>query len=382
MTKTELASTSGLARTTVSSRIDELIDLGLVGVKEAPSTGGRPSSEYSFDVTARVILSFSIAKEQTSAAVTDLNGTVLGRTHQSLSMAAGPAVVLAGAIDMAQELLDDLAAPIEAVAGIGVALIGYAEISTGRQNSLPVVLQKWTSAEVQSRLHQYLPVPILIDNDVNALALGEHTLNRGVDDLIVINIAGGVGAGVIAGGELQRGAHNMAGGVGHARVPRGFDIVCRCGNIGCLEAHISIKALTSKLRMRGIAAEGASDISALVASGENEAIQAVRQAGRDLGATLAVYVSVMNPTLVAISDPLAEAGELLLTELRDTIREQASPMVTGNLEVVRVQSAETTALIGASQMVISQVLSPAGIESMLNSHALTAAASSNVAQFT
>jgi glucokinase len=262
---------------------------------------------------------------------------------------------------MARNLLRDLKKPTDLVIGIGMALAGYVEISTGRQQTLPTLV-KWSSAEIEKQFQGFLAVPVLIDNDVNVMALGEQLMRDGAEDLIFVKIAAGIGAGIIAGGELQKGCVGMAGGIGHARVPRGYDVICRCGNVGCLEALAAAPALVKTLRDK---AKDLRDVAALVKDEDADAVQALRQAGRDLGAVLAIYASILNPSIIAVSGSVVDAGEHLLAEMRKTIYDQASPMVTESLQIVRAKSPETTAVVGASRMVIEHVLSPKGIEEML-----------------
>jgi glucokinase len=365
MTRSELAQVSGLARTTVSSRVDELMHAGLVtAVNDAPSTGGRPSSQFSFDPEARLVLAFDVGGTETSVAVTDLRGTVLGLDQRKLMLADGPDVVLSGAMEMARGLLQNLNKSTDLVIGIGMGLAGYVEITTGRQQTLPT-LAKWNTSAIEKQFQGFLPVPVLIDNDVNVMALGEQLMHAGTTDLIFVKVANGIGAGIIAGGELQKGCAGMAGGIGHARVPRGYDVICRCGNSGCLEALASGPAVAKSLRDKGLKAVDVADVLSLVEQEDADAIQALRQAGRDIGSVLAIYASVLNPSIIAVSGTVAQAGEHLLAEMRKTIYGQASPMVTESLQVVRAQSAETTAVVGASRMVIGHVLSPKGVEEML-----------------
>ncbi|WP_442542669.1 ROK family protein [Arthrobacter sp. KN11-1C] len=366
MTRTELSSISGLARTTVGTRLEELTQIGLVSpVDVAPSTGGRPSSQFSFDPTARVVLAFDIEPETMSVGVTDLRGSVLDIREQPLKVSEGPAVVLAEAIATGRRILQDLGKPEGLLVGVGIGLAGYTEIAAGRQHTLPGY-EKWTESTIKEPFEAFCNLPVLIDNDVNVLALGEQQMHSGSQDLIVVKIAAGIGSGIIAGGKLQTGTSGM-GGIGHTRVPRGQDIVCRCGNSGCLEAMASTRALIRTLSGRGFPVRSTSDLIALVQEEDTDAVQAVRQAGRDLGTVLAVYASILNPSLIALSGPLVEAGEHMLGEARKTIYDQASPLVTGDLQIVRAMSSQTTAVTGAGRMVIEHVLSPKGIEEMLSS---------------
>lgn len=367
MTRSELTDTTGLSRTTVGSRVDQLVQAGLaIAVDEPAPSGGRPSTQFSFNPLGRVVLAFDIRSDHTAVAVTDLRGAVLQRRERPIMNSEGPAAVLACAVEMARSILDERGLPENLVAGIGIALAGYAEIFTGRLHTLPY-LHEWTGDEIERQLRDFLPVPIIVDNDVNMMAVGEHLSHRGVDDMIFVRTAAGIGAGVIAGGHLQRGATSMAGNIGHSRVPRNHGIVCRCGNVGCLDASASHRALSNMLIERGLEARTVSQIVALVGEKKPDAMQIARQAARDLGSVLAIYASILNPSIIAISDPIAETEDRLFAEIRSVVLSQASPMVADALQVVRAKPTETTAVTGASHVVIDHVLSPVGIEQLLAS---------------
>jgi glucokinase len=141
----------------------------------------------------------------------------------------------------------------------------------------------WDGFDVPEWVRRRLDVPVHVENDVNIMALGERALFfPDVDDVIFVKVATGIGAGVISGGRLQRGAQGTAGDIGHVRVERGAGIACPCGNMGCLEAIASGPAIATALRGLGLEASSGADVLELVRQGNTLAIQAVRQAGRDL----------------------------------------------------------------------------------------------------
>ena len=106
---------------------------------------------------------------------------------------------------------------------------------------------------------------MLVDNDVNIMALGERELAwPEVDHLIFVKVATGIGSGVISGGILQRGAQGTAGDIGHVHVARGADVPCQCGNRGCLEALASGPALAASSRDTGMSPESSQDVVELV----------------------------------------------------------------------------------------------------------------------
>src|SRR5690606_7572513 len=137
------------------------------------------------------------------------------------------------------------------LAGIGIGLPGPVEHSTGRPAS-PPIMPGWDGFDVPAYVQQRFPTDVLVDNDVNIIALGERANYwPEAQDLLFIKVATGIGAGIISGGLLQRGADGTAGDIGHVRVPRGGDVLCRCGNYGCLEAMASGPAVAALLTAGG-----------------------------------------------------------------------------------------------------------------------------------
>lgn len=206
---------------------------------------------------------------------------------------------------------------------------------------------------------QHLDVPVLVDNDVNIMALGERALAwPGVQHLMFVKVATGIGAGVISGGTLQRGAQGIAGDIGHVQVARGAGVPCHCGNRGCLEALASGPAIARTLRAQGVSAETGNDVVDLVKHGNIDAIQAVRQAGRDIGEVLTTCVSLINPSVIAIGGSMARVGEHLIAGVREVVYTRSIPLATEHLAIVQSAAAQNSALLGASMLAIEHALSP------------------------
>ncbi|MEJ7795911.1 MAG: ROK family protein, partial [Nocardioides sp.] len=171
-----------------------------------------------------------------------------------------------------------------------------------------------------------------------------------------------IGAGIISGGMLQRGAQGTAGDLGHVRIPRADGIWCRCGNEGCLEAIASGAAVATALREAGLAAADGGDVVRLTRSGDVQAIQAVRQAGRDLGEVLAMLVNLVNPSVVVIGGSLALAGEHLIAGIREVVYQRSLPLATEQLQLVTSAAGERAGVFGAAALAIGHALSPDSIE--------------------
>ena len=362
-TRAELVSSTGLARSTVAARIDALLATGLVGpAGDAVSSGGRPPSRIAFNPAVKTILAVDIGATHVTVALTDLAARELDRSGAPILISSGPEPVLDWVIEAAQELLAAAGENGAALAGVGIGLPGPVEHLSGRPVK-PPIMPGWDGFDVVGYIQRVLKVPVLVDNDVNIMALGERASYWPEhDDLLFIKVATGIGAGLISNGQLQRGASGTAGDLGHVRVPRGDGVLCRCGNSGCLEAIASGPALAKSLRAQGLEAQTGDDVLDLASHGELHAIRALRQAGRDVGDVLATCVNLLNPSVIVIGGGMAAAGEQLLAGVKEVIYQRSLPLATSSLQVVASAAGDAAALLGASLMVTDHLLSPEGVE--------------------
>jgi predicted NBD/HSP70 family sugar kinase len=351
-TRAELIELSGLARSTVAGRIEALLASGLVVPSgEAASTGGRPPARFRFNPAARVILAADVGATHLAVALTDLTGVIVERTTMPLDIADGPESVLGAIAATGRELLEAAGRDVAELAGVGVGLPGPVDHRTGRPNH-PPIMPGWDSYDVVGRLAADLPGPVLVDNDVHIMALGEHAAQYGeVEHLLFVKVATGIGAGVVSGGRLHRGAQGAAGDIGHIQAP-GRTELCRCGNTGCLEAVASGAAVAGQLRAAGLDASTSRDVVDLVRAGNTAATQAVRQAGREIGTVLAACVSLLNPSVVVIGGSLSLAGDHLLAGIRETVYARSLPLATTELRVVPSHAGAESALHGAAALVL------------------------------
>ena len=361
-TRADLAAVTGQARSTVAARIDLLMAAGLIApAGEATSTGGRPPATFAFAPSARVVLGVDLGATHARLALTDLASTVLAQRDLPLVITDGPDLVLDRVAETGAELLREAGRSATDLAGVGVGLPGPVEHATGKPNN-PPIMPGWDNADVPAILGARFHAPVLVDNDVNIMALGEHRAAwPDVADLLFVKVATGIGAGIIADGALRRGAQGSAGDIGHVAVPGVTDVVCRCGNVGCLEAIASGQAVASRL-------EGATtpaDVVALVRAGDVTASQAVRQAGRDIGAVLATSVSLLNPSMIVIGGILADAGEHIVAGIREVVYQRSLPLATQHLRIVTARTGTQAGVLGASAMAVDQALSSDAVDRLV-----------------
>ena len=365
-TRAELAMLTGLARSTIAMRVDSLLASGFVSaVGEAASSGGRPPSRFAFNPTARAVLAIDLGASHCVIAITNLIGTVLASLRTEIAIETGPGPVLDLVIDHARQLLDSLGDDRAELGGVGIGLPGPVEHTTGRPAN-PPIMPGWHGFDVPGYVRRAFDVPVLVDNDVNIMALGEQRTEWPTQhNLLFIKAATGIGAGIIGNGQLQRGALGAAGDLGHVRVARGSHVTCRCGNIGCLEALAGAPAIAATLTAADGGDVPTGDILALVERGDPHAVAALRQAGRDLGEVLATCVSLLNPSVIVLGGSLATAGDHLLAGVREVVYHRSLPLATAHLTIVRSRLADDAGILGASMLVVQQVLSADAIESAI-----------------
>ena len=365
ITRAELASITGLARSTVAQRIDVLIAEGLVGeVGEAVSTGGRPPAMLGFNADSGIVLVADLGATHSRLAVCDLDANPLAETYRDIAIADGPDPVLDWVLEAFDALIDEVGRSSADVRGIGIGVPGPVDFSAGRAVH-PPIMPGWDDFPIRDRFEDRYGVPVLVDNDVNIMALGEYwVMHPKVNDFMFVKVGTGIGSGLILGGRLHRGAKGAAGDIGHVQAGSG-DVMCRCGNQGCLEASAGGAALERILREKGHDAEVSRDVVALVRAGNQDAIQAVRDAGRLIGRVLATTVNLLNPAVVSIGGDIAEAGQQLLAGIRETVYQRSTALSTNELRITTGTLGDRAGIIGAAALIIEHVLDPDTVNASL-----------------
>jgi predicted NBD/HSP70 family sugar kinase len=365
ITRAELVSLTGLARSTVAQRVDRLIDEGLVGeVGEAVSTGGRPPSILGFNPGSGIVLVADLGATHSRLAVCDLNANPLAEATRDVDIADGPDPVLAWVLETFDLLIAETGRSRTDVRGVGIGVPGPVDFAAGRAVH-PPIMPGWDDYPIRDRFAERYAVPVLVDNDVNILALGEYwAMYPKVEDFIFVKVGTGIGSGLILGGHLHRGARGAAGDVGHVQAGPS-DVMCRCGNPGCLEASAGGAAIARDLREQGHDAVGSRDVVSLVQAGNHDAIQAVRAAGRLIGSVLAAMVNLLNPAVISIGGDVAEAGQQLLAGIRETVYQRSTALSTNDLRITTGSLGDRAGVIGAAALIIEHLFEPAAVDAAL-----------------
>ena len=364
--RSELASSTGMARSTIADRLEVLTDLGLIApIADGRSTGGRPAVRVALVPDSRLILAADLGARHARVAVANLLNEPLASSEASIRISGGPEETLQTVLSMADELLAEVGRSREDLMAVGLGLPGPVHFETGRP-SRPPIMPGWDNYDVPGWFRRHISVPVLVDNDVNIMARGEYSqLDDHIEHFLFVKVATGIGAGIISGGTLQRGAQGIAGDIGHIRVTSGDGIFCHCGNEGCLEAVASGAAVARQLQSSGYeGVESSRDVVRLVDSGDLTAIQAVRQAGRALGEVLSASINFLNPQVISAGGMMAAAGEHLLAGVREVVYQRGMPLATQNLDISPARISREAGLLGAGLLALDHALSPEGLNAL------------------
>jgi glucokinase-like ROK family protein len=379
--RSELVHRTGLGRAIVAQRVGELLERGLIVEGEVgPSTGGRPPRRLSFRGDAGHILVADLGATSIAVALTDLAGRILGHYTEPADVAAGPVQVLGRVEELFGELQHTTRGIPGPLWGVGVGVPGPVEFAAGRPIS-PPIMPGWDGYPIRDRFAARHDVPVWVDNDVNVLALGEWRsgIAEGHDNVVVIKIGTGIGAGIISDGRLHRGAQGAAGDVGHIQAVDDTRVICRCGNVGCLEALAGGAAIGRNgeaaaregrsTRLRAALDEHGSltaeDVARAAAFGDPVAVDLLQSAGRRVGHMLASVVNFFNPSLVVIGGGVAQSGDQLLASIRETVYRRSLPLATRDLLIQRSSLGMLGGVIGTSALVVDQLFARTAIERWL-----------------
>lgn len=350
--RSELARVTGLARSTVSEHLLPLLRVGLIAESEAEAGArGRPPSVLALNPKAGVILVADIGAARGRLAIADFGQHFIAERSIQTDVARGPDVVLAEVRTAFLEMLAAQQIETSTVRLIVVGLPAPVDFATGVPVR-PPIMPGWDNYPVPASFQQAFAAPVLVDNDVNLMALGEARCRPATQcPLLYVKASTGIGCGIVThDGQLHRGADGAAGDIGHVRVP-GHDEPCRCGAVGCIEAFASYGAI---LRKVGNDSTSDAKISAMV-----------RTAAADIGEVVAMLVHFFNPGVIVLGGRMTQFGDEMLAGVRSVVYRRALPLATRKLSVELTTLGNRAGTIGAVVLGVEHVLSPQGLRSMM-----------------
>jgi predicted NBD/HSP70 family sugar kinase len=354
LTQAEIARSTGLSAATVSNIVRELKDGGTVEVTWT-SAGGRRARSVSLSGSAGIVIGVDFGHTHLRVAVGNLAHQVLAEESEPMDVDASSTQGFGRAEELVNRLIAATGFGAEKVVGVGLGVPGPIDVESGTLGSTSI-LPGWTGINPSDELANRLGVPVYVDNDANLGALGELVWGsgRGVRDLAYIKVAGGVGAGLVIEGRIYRGPGGTAGEIGHITLDESGP-VCRCGNRGCLETFTAARYVLPLLESSHGTDLTIERVVQLARGGDPGCCRVVADVGRHIGSGVANLCNLLNPSRVVLGGDLAEAGELVLGPIRESVGRYAIPSAARQLSVLPGALGGRAEVLGALALVLSEI---------------------------
>lgn len=372
-TRQEIERASGLGRAIVADRVSTLVDRGLLSEAGlAASTGGRAPRHLRFNSSAGYVLAASLGSTTLGVGLADLSGALLIEHHEPADVTQGARKTVSRIIELFEWMLGEYPAPGDAWA-ISLALPGLVGSANGHSDEDVTLnlVPGWGDYPVHRRLRERFDAAVFIGNEVHLMALGELKAGHGVgrDDLIFVKIGTGISAGLCSDGRIHRGATGFAGDIGHVAVADDHEVICRCGNHGCLEALAAGVAIARE--GRAAASDGrspylaqllesgitisAAHVGAAADRGDQFSAKLVARAGHLVGESLATLIAGYNPSVVVVGGGVAQSGVIFIAAVRDGIYRRSRSLTTDNLLLLPSELGKTAGLIGGASAALDDL---------------------------
>jgi predicted NBD/HSP70 family sugar kinase len=319
----QIARSTGLARSTVSTILSDLKRSNLVVEVETRSPGlGRPALAHSLNPEAGTCVGALLGLDEIRIILADVAHNVLADISMPLERDYSPERATRVVRHAIENLCKEHSLPYSGLLGEGFAVSG--PLSPNGRIMRASVLPTWGGIDLKSTFAPVLQKPIFADNESNCAALAEMMWGAaaGVEDFVLFKLDLGVGGAVVANGKVLSGSSGAAGEFGHMVIePQGP--LCRCGNRGCLELYCSAASVVALAQQRLNRATSVAEVVTLASNGDVGFQRLLADAGEAAGRGLGIVGSIINPPLFIISGGLAKAGELLLAPLRASYEKHA-----------------------------------------------------------
>jgi glucokinase len=318
---------------------------------------------------SRPVIGLDIGGTKLAAALFDAAGEITARAQAPSPSMSGPDAMVAAAAELVARLISGAARDGgHGPAALGVATAGVVDARDGSILSAVGTIQGWAGVPLQLLLEDRIGLPVVVENDVNAMALAEAGLGagRGCASALVVAVGTGVGGALLLSGDLWRGRTGTAGEIGHMPVDAGADAerspMCSCGRRGHLEAFVAGPAIVS----RYAAATGSRatltlvDVSRASDSGDRAAASVISRAGTVLGRSLGGLVNAVDPDVVIMAGGVLALGAPFTEPLGTALRAELLPGPAAGVKVVQSQFGADAGVIGAGQAALACLTSADG----------------------
>lgn len=373
LSRARLARLTGLNKSTISSLVEELIDCGLIyenGIKV--SGAGRPSTYLELNPEAGCIIGVEIGVGFSSIILTNFTGEIIWRRFEETGFLAEQNEIIGRIYKVVDEAIAVANEHGERLLGMGITLPGMVDDERGVLVFSPNL--QWRDVPLRNIFSEHSGLPVFVDNDANAAALGEHLFGvaRQAQHFLFIIDGVGVGGGLFLNGDIYRGANGLAGEIGHTSLYVEQTRPCRCGNRGCWENFANESSLYERIRTRLEVGRYSSIRSILetrnsplnlsiitqaAEAGDTEILEALSETGSALGLGLANLINIFNPEMVVIGGALSHVSKFLLPSINKVVDERALENIRKNTVITESAFGPDASVMGAVAMVVQAIFS-------------------------
>lgn len=362
ISRAEVAKITSLTPASISKTTKKLLKIGLLEeIGMGVTTGGRPPVLLKLNAQVANVIGVYLGPKKIELIVSDLDGNIRYETEFKLKNKS-KTYILENLVSMLEKVIE---ASKDEIFGIGIAMNGV--VNSEKGVSLYSPHYEWGEVHIEKILEDTFGIPVLVDNDVRAMAVGEGKFGVAKEekDFVVVNISGGIGAGIVLNGELYNGRNYSAGEIGHIVVEEHSTRRCSCGNYGCLEAVASNQALVEKVRFKLLSGEKSkylneSDLSIenifnAALKGDRVSRDTIIEIARLIGKALSSFVNLLNPKLIVIVGELNIVSDLLFKNISEIVKRYAIETTQEELEIKASSLKHEAATIGAVTLVLENL---------------------------
>ncbi len=352
LSQAELARCTGLAASTVSALVHDLLESGELSQERAGDRGARV---LRLSTPPGVVVGLDHGRRHLAVAVADLAGEIIADERMRIAEAMSAADSLVELRELVVRVLSTAGKTAADVHGAALGLPAPVDVRTGRLGSA-FILPRWAGLDPAALCTEALGFPVTVHNDSNLGALGEarRGAGRGASHFAYIWVSEGMGAGLIINDQLYAGVGGIAGELGHTLQRAEHGDLCRCGNRGCLETIVSTPAVIRLLEPQIGPTADFGEVLRRIDAGDPLCVRVLAQTGRHIGIAVANLVNLFDPQRVIVGGELSSAGDVLLDPIVHMVRQYAIPSAAERVEIVRSELGKRSEVVGAAMVALDE----------------------------
>ncbi|SHJ97462.1 ROK family transcriptional regulator [Paramaledivibacter caminithermalis] len=368
ISRADISKIIGLNPATVSSNVSDLLNQKIIEeVGSGESSGGRKPILLELNTNEIFVIGVDMGIRKVTAGLINIDGKVINKVTLHFKMETDRKQVIKTMKNSIYEVVKGFDDKLDKIIGIGMGIHGPVDSEKGVSIYAPAF--NWSNVNIANIFEDEFKVPVIIDNDCRAMALGEKWFGKAKTskNFVLLNIGTGIGAGIYLNGDLYRGSNFGAGEIGHVSITHN-KIKCQCGKYGCFEAVASgvgivrrfvekieegkKTSILNKMSIKDITSE---KIYEEALQGDKLSIQILNETGRYIGDGLSIIINILNPEMILMAGGVARASEFIFGEIKETIEKKSINNNLKSLYIGETDLKENAGIVGAATLIIRDI---------------------------